>query len=100
MPPYNPFTCLFRKIPKAADEAECSLVARKFIVAAHIDGTPRSGSARSQRYGAARSIFQKTLPAAATHVARKSFLHRKILFRAATPPHMWRVPPALEERHS
>jgi hypothetical protein len=45
-----------------------------------MDGMPRGSSAPSQRYGAARSIIQKTLPAAATHVARKSFLHCKISF--------------------
>jgi hypothetical protein len=47
---------LLRKIFKAANEAERSLIARKIIAAAHKDGAPHGGSARS-RYGASRSVI-------------------------------------------
>jgi hypothetical protein len=95
MPTYNPLLISSEKIPKAADEAERSLVARKFIAAAHIDGMPRDCSAPSLRYGTARSIIQKTLPAPATHVARKSFLHCKISFpRRSTTTYVAGLPRA------
>src|SRR3569833_238147 len=90
MPTYNPLLISCEEVPKRRTKRRVRSSLQKSSRLHML--TARLAQFRTvMALRTLRSIVQKTLPAPATHVARKSFLHRKTFLRAATTPHVWRT---------